>query len=470
MVFGRIFLILLLIEVSGSAGIISSEPINIQAGINVFNDPRGGTASYVEFPFSLKRFQFAFAPMDGESWLRGIVSADLHLFDTLGNRIDSVGTYFYTRANNIREAARKDVTLHNKLTLYIEPGIYEATLNVADVTSGKVGSYLFGRFKINPLIYDSLCISDIELAENIRFVNDSSIPATSRLIKNGYEIIPSPMGIYNKADNYIYLYAEIYNLQYSPAKNDSFMLAYQIYKDNGEPYFDFGESAIKKPGSTAVITNKIDYSSWAVGKYVLKLTATDLSTGTKTESGNKFTIASLPKQKPSDLLSSYRSPLDTASMVTKTNWIRFIIGSSDWEMFETLNDTGKYAFINRHFTDRDPSPETKINEYLLGVISRFNYANDNFSSLAGTKNGWNTDRGRILLQYGLCSEIKEASPPTVTKPIQVWHYYSLQGGVYFVFEDSDGYGNFRLVHSTAKGEIYSGGWDELINSYEMDFD
>jgi len=469
-VFGRVFLILLLLAVSAGAGTISPKLINIQAGINVFNDPRAGTASYVEFPFSLKRSQFEFSPMDGESWLRGEISADLYLFDTLGNRIDSASTYFYTRAGDMQKAAREDIELYNKLTLYIEPGIYEAMLRVTDVIGGKTGTYLFGQFEIAPLICDSLSMSNIELAQKIRIVDDSAALASSRLIKNGYEIIPSPMGIFNKIDNDLYIYAELYNLQFSPGRNDSFMLACQIYKENGEPYFDFGEMAIIKPGSTAVITNRIDYSSWAVGKYELKLTATDLSTGAKAESRNKFAIASITRKKPSDYsLSSYRSPLDTASMATKTHWIRFIVSSSDWEMFESLNDAGKDAFIDRYFADRDPSPKTKINEYLLDVISRFNYANDNFSSLAGTRNGWNTDRGRILLKYGLSDEIKEASPPSVTKPIQVWYYYSIQGGVYFVFEDTRGYGNYRLVHSTAKGEIYSGGWDEIINNYELDF-
>jgi len=118
-VFGRVFLILLLLAVSAGAGTISPKLINIQAGINVFNDPRAGTASYVEFPFSLKRSQFEFSPMDGESWLRGEISADLYLFDTLGNRIDSASTYFYTRAGDMQKAAREDIELYNKLTLYI---------------------------------------------------------------------------------------------------------------------------------------------------------------------------------------------------------------------------------------------------------------------------------------------------------------------------------------------------------------
>ncbi len=465
----RIFLIVLIVLFISSSSVFS-EAISIQAGINVFNDPRGGTASYVEFPFLLKRFQFDSAPVEGEDWLRGIISADLYLSDTLGNKIDSAITYFYTKADNVWEASRKDVELHNKLALYIEPGIYEISLEVTDVVSGKTGSFHYGQYVIDPLISDSLCMSDIELAKSIRYVTDSSILATSRLIKNGYEIRTSPMGVFNHSDNYIYIYAEIYNLDYSPAKSDSFTLTFQIFKGNGEPYFDFGEMLIYKPDSTAVITNRFDYSSWALGKYELRLTATDLSTGATTESAQKISIVSLPTQQPDKISISYRSPLDTASMETKTNWIRFIIDPSDWEMFQTLNDTGKYAFIIRHFDDRDPSPGTDRNEYLLDVISRFNYANNNYSSLAGVKNGWSTDRGRVLLKYGLSDEIKTASPPAVMKPLQVWYYYSLQGGVYFVFEDSQGYGNFRLVHSTAKGEIYSGGWDEVVNNYETDFD
>ncbi|MCP4704030.1 MAG: GWxTD domain-containing protein [candidate division Zixibacteria bacterium] len=466
--FGRLFYIILILFLLVASSVFS-ETIGIQAGINVFNDPRGGTASYVEFPFSVKRYQFDFQSMGGENWLRASITANLFLTDTLGNKIDSVGTIFHTRVDNIQEASQKDVELFNKLVLYIEPGVYKAILNITDANDGKKSSFSYERFKINRIISDSLCMSDIELAKNIRFVTDSSLLTTSRFIKNGYDIIPAPMGIFNSSDTYVYIYAELYNLHYPSAANDSFALTYQIYKETGEIYFDFGKMTHPKPGSSAVITNRIDYSSWALGKYELRITATDIETGAKAKSVRSISIVTLPKQSEKIAI-TFRSPLDTASLETKSNWIRYIIDASDWEMFETLNDTGKSAFIERHFSDFDPSRDTPLNEYLLDVISRFNYANKYYSSLAGVKNGWKSDRGRVLLKYGLSDEIKTASPPSVLKPIEVWYYYSLQGGVNFVFEDSRGYSNYRLVHSNAKSEIYSAAYEEVINNYDTVFD
>lgn len=68
------------------------------------------------------------------------------------------------------------------------------------------------------------------------------------------------------------------------------------------------------------------------------------------------------------------------------------------------------------------------------------------------KEGWKRDRGRVLIQYGEPDDIER------TQYIEAWQYYGIEGGVVFIFDNTDGLGIWKLVHSTKQGEIYNPHW------------
>ena len=46
--------------------------------------------------------------------------------------------------------------------------------------------------------------------------------------------------------------------------------------------------------------------------------------------------------------------------------------------------------------------------------------------------------------------------------------YALEGEAIFVFVDERGYGQYRLVHSTARGELQYPEWETLIRPIDPD--
>lgn len=162
------------------------------------------------------------------------------------------------------------------------------------------------------------------------------------------------------------------------------------------------------------------------------------------------------------------SPLDTASLKTKTNWIRFLVDPADWVLFGSLNEVGKSEFIAQYFNDQDPTPGDGKNEYLDEVLYNFNFANQKFSSLPELHDGWRSDRGRILLQHGPCNKIEDAIVPSQSGPLQIWRYYFIEEGVYFIFQDLDEFGNYRLVHSNKQGERFDNDWEYWIKNNGME--
>ncbi|MDK9700195.1 MAG: GWxTD domain-containing protein [bacterium] len=88
---------------------------------------------------------------------------------------------------------------------------------------------------------------------------------------------------------------------------------------------------------------------------------------------------------------------------------------------------------------RDPSPETPVNEKMQEYYRRIELANSRFTRI---REGWETDRGQVLVIYGDPTEVD--SHPTVTqgKPYEIWFYS--QRNLRFTFIDQDGFGDYRL--------------------------
>jgi len=71
------------------------------------------------------------------------------------------------------------------------------------------------------------------------------------------------------------------------------------------------------------------------------------------------------------------------------------------------------------------------------------------------------------MQYGQWDERDEQTSPAYENPWERWYYRAIQGGVLFIFEDKTGYGDFRLVHSTANGEIFDSEWDQRVKDQNL---
>jgi GWxTD domain-containing protein len=95
-----------------------------------------------------------------------------------------------------------------------------------------------------------------------------------------------------------------------------------------------------------------------------------------------------------------------------------------------------------------------------------------------TMKAYQTERGRIVLQYGKPNIIeneysdrhRKAMQNLNTIPYEIWYYYILeapvkQSDVMFVFvQQNRGNDNYRLIHSSAIGEVRNGEWRSVVES------
>jgi len=143
--------------------------------------------------------------------------------------------------------------------------------------------------------------------------------------------------------------------------------------------------------------------------------------------------------------------------------VSYIAIRDEHKIFKKLDINGKRNFLNEFWKKRDPQPVTKINEAKIKYKHLLEYANLNFS--VGKKQGWKTDRARVLLKYGQPDEVQRKPSSTDHKEYQIWLYYNIQGGVEFVFVDIRRIRDLQLVHSTHPDEVHEYEWFDRYTKF-----
>jgi GWxTD domain-containing protein len=137
---------------------------------------------------------------------------------------------------------------------------------------------------------------------------------------------------------------------------------------------------------------------------------------------------------------------------------RFIMTKQEDEIYRHLPDNAaRKEFIKEFWNKRDPSPETEENENREEFEARIRYANKWFKEYSKGR-GWDTQRGRILLQLGFpdrrefgdaqdivrTGRLRDRGALITSKPIpmEIWSYYDY--GLVLVFADKNDTGRLLL--------------------------
>ncbi len=132
------------------------------------------------------------------------------------------------------------------------------------------------------------------------------------------------------------------------------------------------------------------------------------------------------------------------SLFNPENAIRALKAIENESVIDKLLSVKKEDYENSLFNywkKYDPTPESEFNQLMNEYYERVDYAMRNFSSIAG-KNGIESDRGKIFVQFGKPNKI-ERSSNEYGKVVETWIYEKQQRK--FVFVDIKGTGEFSLT-------------------------
>jgi len=339
------------------------------------------------------------------------------------------------------DEAKEDRFLFMEDGFLLEPGTYVLQIRAVDLTSGRVGGYVDTVY-VRDFGGNGLGLSDLELAVSIE-PDTSSGP----FVKNGRRVLPNPLRTYGLDVPVLYFYGEVYYL--SPDE-DTYTVQYTVLDHTGEVYKRFSPKVRVTPGENSVEVGGISVAAFPRGDYTLRVEVLDRVGGRRAASEKTFRI--WHEEPP--------PPLTEEQAARFEQEVQYIASSEDLKVYRRLDLWGKAEFIRRFWERRDPTPGTPENEAWEEHYRRLMYVEEHFQE-AG-RSGLDSDRGRIYILYGAPDEIEQRDQSAEEKPYQIWHYYHMEGGVVFVFADIQGYGQYTLVHSTAREEMRDPDWRRWV--------
>lgn len=343
----------------------------------------------------------------------------------------------------------------------LNPGEYSVKVTVDDQNSHGIGEYVVD-ISLKPFPTNSMAISDIELCSEIKRAERKSL-----FDKNTLRVVPNPATLYGIALPALFYYAELYNVPYSKDSPSTYTVEAQITDVEGNVVRELPSRSDVKPASSFVVVGGQNVITLQPGTYFFHLKVTDNGSGQSISAKKRFIFykpqreSALASNKgATDFLGQFYRNLDEEQLDEEFSAAAYIATAEEKKTFKALGLEGKRRFLSEFWNRRDVDKNTPQNEYRQEYLMLVQYANQKFSTIR--TEGWKTDRGRILLTYGRPDEIDRHPMQTDTKPFEIWNYFSLEGGVIFVFADLTNFGDYQLIHSTHSKELHDPNWMRLI--------
>jgi GWxTD domain-containing protein len=345
----------------------------------------------------------------------------------------------------------------------LEPGKYELHIGFIDLKNDV--SPISARIS---LVVDNLQngihMSDIEAIE---YARPESLEGP--FMKSGYEILPRLSTFYPEELQSVPCYLEIY--QTNQLRDSVFGLKqYIVDTETGLEVDGFTRYSKHDTSSVVPLIRNIDIDALPSGKYALTFTVisksmAELSTqsffferSNDKEIAFDFTTMVLdPAFQESITDDSVTYYLESLIPISKPAEVRTIVS-----VIKEKNLEQQRKHIQAFWQQTAPKQayESWVNYKAQVQLVEKLYSN-NFQE------GFETDRGRVYLQYGAPTNIVQREVSATEYPYEIWQYNKIGqfSNRRFIFYNPDLVNNtHRLLHSDMLGELKNPGWPQVLSS------
>lgn len=166
----------------------------------------------------------------------------------------------------------------------VPPGKYQAELYLIDLETHAVLT-LVKNIVAPDYGHSGLKLSDMQLSTSINYSEEKSV-----LVKNNWKILPNIPRLFGLEFNTLYVYVEIYNLNFKIGKlKKEFTATYTISNNKKEKVKSI-ELSNEIPGEIFVLVAKIPIQELDSGQYQLTLNVRELDSGQVIEKSTYFNI------------------------------------------------------------------------------------------------------------------------------------------------------------------------------------
>lgn len=348
----------------------------------------------------------------------------------------------------------------------LDDGVYTYELILADVTAPDQKVSVKKSIVLEDLSKD-VTISDITLSELIR-VSDT----TNMFAKMGYDIVPMLTNYYPTQLNVLPYYAEIYNTD-TFLDDTVYVVQQRIFNISGKvdlPEFN-RYYKIKKTKSVQAVAKAIDISYLPTGKYVLELNVLTRDKEIVASNLIDFERNNTALLTELDYEDEIIDPAFNASVTTDSldYYVASLIPISNPAEVRNIIDLLKEDDneMNLKYLQKYWKSEKSLQSYENWI--QYKQQVQLVERLYGTnfQDGFETDRGRVYLQYGAPNSILQRPNSPTEFPYEIWQYdkIGIQSNKRFVFYNPNLVNNaYELLHSDVRGELQNYRWQFFIRS------
>ncbi len=421
-----------------------------------FNSPEG---SYIETYLSVAANSVKFVKKDN-----GKYQATINILMTFKQENDIKAFKKYElNSSEIDDTLNTNFQFIDQQRFAIPNGTYDFEIQLADKNK-TAPAVPYNQTIAIDFPADKPSFSGIELVKSY-----TKAPVATELTKSGYDLVPFSFTFYPENESKMIFYSELYNIGKSIGQDQKFLLAYFIesFESNVKLH---AYSKVKKetPKEVNALLTEISIANLPSGNYNLVLEARNqqnevvatkkmffqrmnpaaqinLSDLGATEIANTFA----EKITNADTLREYINSTYPVANGLEKAFIRESLKKADLKTMQ--------QFLYGFWLNRDErNPELAWNFYKEQVYK----VQVNFGT--PVKKGYQTDRGRVYLQYGPPNTRSAQNMEPSNYPYEIWQYYTLnnnQRNKKFVFYSPDMVtSDFILLHSDATGEIMNPRW------------
>lgn len=385
----------------------------------------------------------------------------------LSMRFKNAGQLVASDAYRLQSPLMKDSVIEDFYEIKrfaLKPGTYSFELDLLDLNASSDPVSASQDVEIVDL-GKATAISNIEAAEVLYKSTNENL-----FSKSGYDIVPRISNYYSNEANKIPVYMELY-ADNSVDKPMTVGLKQTVYNRATDQEIEY-LSKITKYEITGIqpVIRALDISKLPSGEYLLAYSIIDLEN--KELSISKYEFDRY-KEEEFELVT-------TDNVVLDPNFQKSITDDSLAFYIESLIPICKPAEIKNVISLLKTKDKQLYRKYLQSfwvnstnnqqVYERWlNYKGQVMvvQKLFGNnfQSGYETDRGRVYLQYGAPSNVITKEVSSTEVPYEVWRYDKIgnMSNRKFIFYNPDLTNNaYRLLHSDVRGEVQNYRWQQYL--------
>jgi GWxTD domain-containing protein len=430
-----------------------------------YYSPESG--NYAEIQIQFVGYTLKYEPVEGG--LRSKVAIDVVAVNAANDTLASDA--YVLESPVMRDSVIED--FFDIIRFPLAPGKYSVHVALVDLV-GNTGE-MRGEIDMQiPTYAKTVSVSDILIAE---FANKTVEPTV--FSKSGYDIIPRISNFYPADLTSLPYYTELYNTDMFP---DSLFAVRQriISTTDSKEMVEFTRFTKMTTAPVVPLFRNVDISKLPSGSYRLEVSIMDRSNTEQGEAAYYYF----------ERINEFELLTNIDDIVLNPDFQALVTDDSVGYYLASLIPIARPAEVKNILENIKSGNKENCRKHLQQFWIQTS-GNNAFSAWVDYKkqvmlaeelygnnfqNGYETDRGRVYLQYGQPNQIitRETSPSEY--PYEIWHYYKIKmySNKRFVFYNPDLVNKgYRLLHSDMVGEQQNYRWPQALakrNSSNINID